>query len=166
MSRGLHYIERVIAPVARVMSNIGVVFVALTALLITADVAGRYFFDHPIKGAHEIIEFMVLGIVALGLAYTQYRKANIAIDLLVTRLPQNAQAAVAILAYFLSLGIISVIGWQAFIHTRHLWDTGQKSLELHIPTAPFQFILAFGFLMLWLVLLLDFLYSVSKAVRR
>jgi TRAP-type C4-dicarboxylate transport system permease small subunit len=166
MSTVLRYIEKAIVTVIRLMSNVGVIFVALATFLITADVVGRYFFNKPVTGAHELIAVMVVVIIALGVARNQNQKANIEIDLLTSRLPQKAQAGIAILTYLLSLGIVSLLTWQAFVHSRDLLNLGQKTLELKIFTAPFQLLLAIGFLMLFIVLLIDLFYAVVKVIRQ
>jgi TRAP-type C4-dicarboxylate transport system permease small subunit len=166
MGKVLSYVEKGIVTITRLMSNVGVIFVALVTFLITADVVGRYFFNKPVKGAHELIAVMVVVIIALGVAHNQFRKANIEIDLMTSRLPQKAQAGIAILTYLLSLGIVSLLTWQAFVHSKDLWDTGQKTLELKIFTAPFELLLAIGFLMLSIVLIIDLFYTVVKVIRR
>jgi TRAP-type C4-dicarboxylate transport system permease small subunit len=164
MGNWLHYIDRVIASISRVMSGIAATAVILMMLLITVDVLLRYFLNRPIKGAHELIEFMMILAVFLGVAYVQYRKVNISISLLLDRLPQKAQAIISSLTYILSLGIICVITWTAFTYFRRLWDRGQCTTVLNVPIAPLEFILAGSLLMLCIVLTLDFLHSISKQV--
>jgi hypothetical protein len=46
----------------------------LMAILVLADLMGRYYFFRPITGSYEIIPLMIIIPVALGLAYTALRR--------------------------------------------------------------------------------------------
>jgi TRAP-type C4-dicarboxylate transport system permease small subunit len=52
-------------------------------LLVAAEVFLRYFFNSPILGTTEIIEFMMVVLVFFGLAYTQTRKGHIGVDVVI-----------------------------------------------------------------------------------
>jgi TRAP-type C4-dicarboxylate transport system permease small subunit len=69
-------IERVANPLSRITDSVGRVILALMMLLITVDVVLRYFLNRPIKGSYELVEFMLVLLVYLGLAYTSYPKVK------------------------------------------------------------------------------------------
>lgn len=69
--------DRIAVPLTRFMDIIGQSILALMALLITLDVILRYFFSRPIKGSYELIEFMMVMLVFLGLAYTQTDRKSV-----------------------------------------------------------------------------------------
>lgn len=158
--------EKVIALTSRVLNNIGMAFLILLMLVITADVLLRATLNRPIRGANEISEFMMILVVYLAVAYTQRMKAHVSVDLLTSRFPQRAQAIVESVIYLLSLGICSMIAWQAFVYLKRLWDINRVSDILKVPVAPFSLVLAIGFIIFCLVLLLDFLHSLRKAITR
>lgn len=164
MSNWLRYIERGMVPTTRMMSGIGAVAVLLMMLLNIADIILRTSLNSPIRGIHEIIEWMMIVTVFLGIPYVQHRKTNISIGLLVDRFPQKAQAITNGLICILSLGIIGIMTWEAFGYFRRMWETGLDSTVLNMPMAPFQFILAFGLLVLCFVLISELLHSLSKGV--
>jgi len=56
-------IERAVKPVSRLADGVGRVILAVMVVLITVDVVLRYFFNRPIKGSYELIEFMLVLIV-------------------------------------------------------------------------------------------------------
>lgn len=167
MIRLLLSIERAIASISRVMSRIVAVVAMLMMLVIVADVILRFSLNRPIKGAHELLEFMMLAVV-LAVPYAQYKKANISMGFVVDKLPEQSKvrAIIISLACILSLGIIGILAWQALCHFGYLWETEQGTPVLNLPLAPFQFILTVGLLMLCIVLIFDVLHSVSKKVRQ
>lgn len=166
MTKWLNHGQRILGSTSHVMSVIATVIVLLMMLLVTSDVFSRYFFTMPIKGANELIESMMLVVVFLGLAYVQYTKSNISIDLLVNKFPQKTQAAIDSLTYIFGFGTISLMGWAAVIRLNTLIDAGSYTPILKMPVAIFQSLLTFGFLMLWIVLLWDFIYSLYKGTDR
>jgi TRAP-type C4-dicarboxylate transport system permease small subunit len=162
MSKLLRYLERVVAPTTRVLSGIGAVAIMVMMLLIVVDVLFRSLFNLPIKGAHEIIELMVIMAVFLAIAYVQHQKSNISVDILTNRLPQKVQA---ITGRFISIFILVIIGvmvWQGFGYLRRMLETGKETTVLHLPTAIFEFVLVVGLFVLCIVLILDLFHPVSK----
>jgi TRAP-type C4-dicarboxylate transport system permease small subunit len=166
MNKVLHYMDRIIARISYVMSIIGASCLILMTLVVTADVILRYFFNRPIKGANEIIEFAMIVLVFWALANTQYKKANVTVDVLFNKIPQKAQFAISSFTYIISLGIISLIMWRAFVRAKDLWDIGKFSTMLDLSVAPFQLILALGCAALAVVLILDLLHTVFKNHRQ
>jgi len=162
LTKWLHHGQRILGNTSHTMSVIATVIVILMMLLVTADVCLRYFFTLPIKGANELIESMMLLVVFLGLAYVQYTKGNISIDLLVNKFPQKTQSVIDSLTYIIGFGTIGLMGWAAVMRLNTVIDTGSYTPILKMPVTIFQSVLAFGFLMLWIVLLWDFIYSFSK----
>ncbi len=55
--------------------------------------------------------------------------------------------------------LFSVVSWQTAMYGRRLIRAGEVSETLKIPFHPFVFLVAFGFAVLALTILLDFLQS-------
>ncbi|MBN1368185.1 MAG: TRAP transporter small permease [Dehalococcoidales bacterium] len=152
--------------ITRVMSVIGICFVAVMTLVTVADVVLRWSIDSPIKGAIEIVQYMMILIVFLTIPYVQYKKAHVSISLLVDKLPQKAQAVIGSFVYILSLGIIGLMTTAAFIYFRRIWEAERYTTVLGIPISPFQLILTIGLFLLFIMILLDFLHSIFEQVGR
>lgn len=166
LNRWADYVKKGISLASRIMNNIGIAFLVLLMFLITADVLLRAFLNRPILGTNELSEFMMIIVVYLAMAYTQHKKSHVAVDLVIVAFPQRARAIVDSITYFLSLGICILITWQAFVDVSRLMDIDRVSDILNIPVAPFQFVMAVGFVIFSLVLLLDFLHSLGKALKK
>jgi TRAP-type C4-dicarboxylate transport system permease small subunit len=165
-SRCLARIEKAIAQTSRIMNTIGIAFLMLLMLLITADVFLRAFFRRPILGTNELSEFMMIIVVYLAMAYTQHTKSHVSVDLVISRFPQRVQDVIDTCIYLLSLAICSLITWRAFADVERLMVIQRVSDVLNIPVAPFQSVMAVGFFMFSLVLLLDFVHTLRKAIKK
>lgn len=82
-------------------------------LLIAADVAGRYIFNNPIRGAGEVALIGMIWIVFLGSVSVMREDAHISLEVVTDQLHGRTRSAVAILKNVLVLGIsitVLVIG--------------------------------------------------------
>jgi tripartite ATP-independent transporter DctM subunit len=156
---------RVIDPVSRKMATIAAVVLGIMMLLTTADVIGRYFFNHPIKGTYELIGLMLVCAATWGLAYCQIERGHIRIEVLFERFSPGTKAGLNFMSYFIGLCGFFLICWQLLIMAKEyflLGDTGTTE-TLGIPYYPFMLILAIGMGMLSLMLLIDIVKSMKEA---
>ena len=154
VSKCLQSVDRVTCVVAGIVSRIAAYILALMMMVIVVDVVLR-FLDRPVIGAVEVVKFMLLMVVFLAMPNTQYRKSHIAIDLIYNRLAQKGRRVMNIFNSIVSLGIVSILAWRAFVHLKYFINEGSYVVALKIPNAPFQFILTFGWVLLGFILLLE-----------
>lgn len=143
------------------LNAIGIWMIFLMMLMICTAVIARYFFRTSIPGSIESVQLMQVIAVGLGLGYAQREKANINVDLFVTKLPQrwqhligafNAVAATLVFA-FVSYGIFKISSTKGAM--RETTDT------LGLPLYPFKWLLAAGFAILALQIVTDLLRELS-----
>jgi TRAP-type mannitol/chloroaromatic compound transport system permease small subunit len=143
-------LEKSIRGIETVVGYIGMALLVIMACLGTADVIGRYLFNHPLWGTMMITGLM-MGILAwLGWAYTLVARGHITVDLIFIRYPARAQAIASFIAMVLSLGIFSLFAWRIVGRGIVEWQQGELVPDIYIPLFPFKFILAFGFFLLCL----------------
>jgi TRAP-type C4-dicarboxylate transport system permease small subunit len=152
-----NFFERVGKRIARLLMWIGVVLILAIMVLTVSDVCGRYFMNKPIRGAFEITEFMLVLIVASGLAYTQVAKRHIFVEFIASRLGHRVRKMTKGIGYLVCLGIYVLIAWQGVIGGLNQWHHMVTSGAFGIPLWPFYFFLAFGCSVLCLIFLTDFL---------
>lgn len=158
--------ERVISRISRVANSAGAGVLVVMMLLIVIDVLLRYFFNRPVKGVFELIEFMVAIVVCLGMAYTGVQKGHVAVELVVSRFSPRVQALIDSFNYLVSTILFSLISWKSVVQAKVLWVSGLTSSILYVPVYPFVFVLAFCSGLLGLVFLLHFLDSTSRMIRK
>ena len=82
--------------VSEVFNAIGTAWIFGILILVNTDVAGRYFFDSPVRGVAEIVSLSIVGIVFLQLPSTLRRGRLTTADALFSKL-QAARPRVAML---------------------------------------------------------------------
>ena len=158
------FIRRFAYPISKILNSIGAWALMGITFLTSIDVFLRYLFARPIRGTYEVTEFILCVLVFFGLAYTAARKGNVSVLLILSLLPQRARAVVDSINYFLSMGLICVMAWRGFVQAKIYWHQNLTSAILHVPIFPLLFVVALGSGVLFLILLADFLESLSKLV--
>lgn len=159
-------LERVIIAISRVVNRVGVSILMVMMFLVTTDVLLRYVFNQPIKSVYEIVEIMLVIVVCFGMAYTAVQKSLVAVEVLVERFPPRVQALIDILNSFLGLGLFSLISWKSAEQAMIYWTEGATTYVSELPIFPFLFVVVFGSVLLSLVLLVNFLESVSRVMKK
>ena len=149
------------------------VYVAAVALfgmmmITVADITGRYVFSNPIKGAWELVGFLLVGASAFALGYCQIRKGHIRVDFLLKLFPEKMQGILTSLAHLLGLVAFSLLCWQVILYMQYYLSLtrGNATDTLHIPLYPFVLVLAIGAGMMALVLLFDLAHSITEVKRK
>jgi len=158
-------LERFVFRIAEVTHKVGLAILLLMVFLTVGDVAGRYFLTIPIPGTFELTNFMLALVVFLTLSYTQVRKGHISIDALVSRFSPRTQAIIDSITYFLSLILVSIVVWQSAVYAKSLYLGHNVSGVLSLSVYPFVIVAAIGSSFFCLVLLVNFLSSLLKAVQ-
>jgi TRAP-type C4-dicarboxylate transport system permease small subunit len=142
----------------------GIGLVAMLGLTV-ADIVGIKLFKWPIPGGIEIVAFLGVVVTAFAIAYTQVLRGHIEVEFVVMRLPPRVQAAIAAFVWLLSLALFALLAWQSIDYGLSLQTTGTVSMTQRIPFYPFVYGIAFCCIPVCLVLLVEFLKSVAKAVK-
>jgi TRAP-type C4-dicarboxylate transport system permease small subunit len=161
LTRCLQSADKITSWVTSRISGIAAAVLAVMMMVIVVDVTLR-FLDRPVIGTIEIVKFALLIVIFLALPNTHYRKSHIAIDLFYNRFSQKAKRWVDVFCDVFSLTIVSFLAWRAIVHFLYFVREGSYVVALKIPIAPFQFILALGWVLLGFVLLLDCVRNIFK----
>jgi TRAP-type C4-dicarboxylate transport system permease small subunit len=159
-------IEAIVHAVSRAAVKIPMVALSLMALLVGADVVGRYVFNHAIKGVMDIVELSLVFIVFLATADVAVKKSHIKIDLVTSKLSQGLQTIMNCVTSLAGLVIVALITWQT--GARGWYQILHPTLyttNLEMPLSPFLLVAALGCLLLSLVLAVDTVSYISQAWR-
>lgn len=155
-------IEKIIRKINNILCYIGMGMLAILMLLGTTDVLGRYFFNRPIKGAYEISEILLAGIVFFGMAYALSVGGHVRVDTFVSLLRSRTQAIVGSIISILSLIIFILIGWQGTELAMNSWKHHRLIDVIFIPIAPFQLLVPLGALAICLELIVQILHFINQ----
>jgi tripartite ATP-independent transporter DctM subunit len=148
------------------IANYAAAAVLLLIIVLTfVDVLLRYFFNKPIAGSVELVQFGMIILVFLGGAYCQLTKAHVGVDLVVTALSKKGQVVLNSITYFLYLGILVLIVIHTTLDSFWIAQEGQLTRTLLLPIAPVKFIIPFGCLLLLIVVSRDFLNYLIEGIK-
>ena len=146
------------------INSIGVFFLLGMMFLMVVDVFLRRVFQSPLTGCFEIVQFMQVTLVYLGIAYTTVKKAHIKIELITNKLSERTTALIDSLVMLLSLSFFLLLTWRNILRAEEMWAENATSVLLSIPLFPFYYMLAFGCGVLCLVLLIRLIEATSKTI--
>lgn len=149
-----------------VASGLGIAFMVAMLLLTVSDVFLRFVFNKPVLGSVEITEYLMVGTGFLGIAWCAAKGGHVGVDLVVRHLPPRAQAAIDSVTCLLSLGVVPLVAWQAFVQAGYAKAENIQSDLLDIPAYPFYLIVGIAYVLFSLVLINTLVQFVTKAVKR
>lgn len=158
-------LDRAISLVSRAAGSVGASAVVVMMFLTAADVFLRYCFNRPLHAAFELTEYLMVIAIALTLTYCAIMKGHVRAEVLVSLLPQRAQAVIRSIVTVLGLGLFSLITWQSAIQAGVIQASGAYSGVLQVPVYPFVWVLFAGSGLISLVFLRDLCESVVHAVK-
>lgn len=165
-SRILIALDRYIALLTRILFWIAGAGLVGMLLLIVADVLGIKIFSRPVPGGIEIVSFLAVVSIAFAVAYTQVMRGHVAVDFIVEKFPRRAKLVIDAIMIFFSVCLFVVLAWYSFKYAAKLQDTGEVSMTQKIPFYPFVYGMAVCFVVTLLVLIMDFVKSVTKAAKK
>ena len=96
-----------------VMAVLSAFAIAAAGLVLTWEVAGRYFFSIPSDWQDELSTFLLIGATFASAAWIQARRGHVAIDALSHVLPPGADRVRGILTDLLSFLFVSFFAWKS-----------------------------------------------------
>ncbi len=96
-------------------------------LVLTWEVAGRYFFKIPSDWQDELSIFLLVGATFLSAGWIQARRGHVGIDALAHILPPAADRARRFIADLVSLAFCTFFAWRCGVLLIEAWDEGQIS---------------------------------------
>ncbi|MBI5443999.1 MAG: TRAP transporter small permease [Deltaproteobacteria bacterium] len=119
----------------------------------------------PLYGAYDYVGFLGALTVAFALAHCAVERGHTQVEMLVERLPRRAQGVIDSLAGVLALALFAVVTWQCLALAEDMRRSGEVSMTAQVPFYPYIYGVAFGFALLCVVILLQCVNSLGKAVK-
>ena len=119
----------------------------------------------PIGGAVELVEMSGAVLLGLGVAYTAIMKGHIMVGVLVERFSPRIQGLIELVVSVISLFFSYLLARELIFFAYGRMIAGYETGHLKIPIAPSIYLVAFGFIMLALVLLLDLIRAIITVAK-
>lgn len=157
----LSFVERFFKNISRWFTYIGgAALLSLTAIA-CLNMALRPL-GAPLKGAYELVGFLGAMVVALPLGYSQISRSHISVDILLPYYSNRTKKIINAINSFICMIFFILVTWQSAEYATTIWKRGETSETLRIIYYPFVYVLALCCLLLSIILLIDFLRSISS----
>lgn len=127
---------------------------AATALLVVANILGRTLLNRSILGTYEMVGFLTAAVVGLALARCAIENSHIAVGFLMERLPLPAQRLVEIIINGPVFLFLLFATYNLFAYGTRIAVSGEVAPTTQLVFYPFIYLVALGFLVLALTVLL------------
>ena len=95
--KALRILERVATAANRASMAVACIFLCVLTGLVAVAVICRYVFNAPVSFAEEISQYMMVGIVFLGLGYVMQKDRHIRVELIYDLVPAGIKTALAVI---------------------------------------------------------------------
>jgi TRAP-type C4-dicarboxylate transport system permease small subunit len=144
----------VIGRVARSASTLAGLAVLAIVVLITYDVAMRFFFEQPQLFVDEVASFLELFVIFGGLAFTFRTGGHVRVDLVTGRLPGRARAWLRVASFTLGLVLLAIVIWTTAQSAITAYRYGRVSAVMLYPLWAPMALIPLGLLLLAAVMLM------------
>ena len=154
-------IERWARPLATWLSSVGTVALVVMMFWVVLDVTSRFFFNSPLLGSYEIVEYLMAVFIFFAFGSAQFHKSHINVSLAVDSLPPRARGVVDTVTNLVMLVMFALMVWGSWLQALDDWSSGVSSSVLMIPKWPFELVATVGFVVLIIAVMVDVLRSAS-----
>jgi TRAP-type C4-dicarboxylate transport system permease small subunit len=128
------------------------IFLFVMMALTAADVVCRYFFNAPISGAFEIVQYLMAIVVFTGLPVTTASDGHLAVSLIPRTMSGRIGRMHRIFVRLLSSVALLLIAWRMTVQAQILDGSQAISGYLQVPLAPIAGVMAFFAFLAFLII--------------
>ncbi|MFX0200214.1 MAG: TRAP transporter small permease subunit [Candidatus Hodarchaeota archaeon] len=122
----------------------GFLSLAMVALT-TCDVVLRYIFNSPLEWGLEVQEFFLVGIVYLGLGYTEQQDGHVRVEMVFSLLPEKTKRVLMITTRSIMLGFLVLLTCKGTAVALHAFEVYEVSLSAaRLPLFPSMLTIPIG----------------------
>ena len=142
-------------------------WIALAAMLLIMvitclDVIGAKIFKTPIFGALDVVMLAQIVVISFAAGITLIAGRHIKVESFFFYLPKRARAVFNSIVPLIVFILFVIIIWRLFLLGYSFQTTGEYSMTAYIPYYPFAYGIALALIPVCLVLLVEFIKSLTK----
>lgn len=128
--------EDLIRRITRIIAMIGLVCMVVLTLATIADVLGRWLFNHPIHGVHDLFKLVIAVVVGSFFPATLIERHHISITFLGGALGKRANHLLNTFGNAALLIFLVIMAWQLGRYVVDVRDAGETTWILQWSVAP------------------------------
>jgi len=122
----------------RMLAAISCLLLFVMMALTFIDVSGRYLFNNPLPALHEIISFMMPGLIFCALPLVCRKEGHVTIDLLDVFLSLGVRRWQGLLVNMIGLSAMLFVSWRLAVKSATHFEFGEATDELYLDLWPFS----------------------------
>jgi TRAP-type C4-dicarboxylate transport system permease small subunit len=111
-------------------------------LLTAVDVVARYVFNHPLRGAFEITELLLVVLIFAGLPLVSFAGEHAVMDFVDRVLGRRAQGALERAVQAVSAALMFLLAWLVWGKADRVWAYRDATDVLRVVYGPFVYFMA------------------------
>lgn len=159
-------LDLVTTPLSKYLAYIGAGVLGFLVLMLLYSIVARRAFNSPLSGSFEMTELSLAVIIFTALAYHLLRHEVMTVDIIERYFPKKARGILEVIIKFLTVCMLGILCWQLIVQGIRVQGFHQTTRYLRIPIYPFLYLGAAGVLVLALVYLRYFLFSLDRVIKR
>lgn len=154
--------SRIFTQIINLVGFLALITLIAMMMLTTTDVFLRYFFDRPILGSIELVELMMVSVAGLSLAWCTLRGGHIRVDLLIGLFSKKTNRILDFINYIFTAVICGLMVPSLIWRYLEGVKMDARTYVLRLPEGPFTLLLCFGWLLMFTVLIVKIVQSISE----
>lgn len=150
----MDFLAKSVARISSVMRIAGCLCLLGMAVLTVADVTGRLN-RSPIFGSEEVVSFLAVLVLGLGLPYTHAHRSHIGVEVFVQLLSIRTRRRLKVFREILSVLFFALVTVMLGMFARNKQVSGEVSMTLGLPEHLFIYVLSGCFALTTLAMLID-----------
>lgn len=152
--------------ICRLCASTGAVLLFILMLWGVAGIITRFAFNFPIPGQYEASSLLLVCIVYLGIANTQFQEGHIRMTMVIDRIEGRSRSLIDGIVLLVCFSTSAVILWrtgkEAFVSVAR----GEYQMGIYnFPVWPSRIAVAVGFLLLCITLLVQ-IWEYQRSIRK
>ncbi len=152
-------LDQMTAIPSKYLNTFSSLLVLMMAFLIMVDIIARHLFNYPIPGTIELEQFMLAIAVFLSLAYALINNDHIIIELFTSKFSTQTRNYTESAFSLASILLFIIIAWQCALRAIYSFQDQEIGEVSGVPLYPVIAMVAFGSILMVLVLLKIFVRS-------
>ncbi len=150
---------------SRVLDRIAAFCIVAMMTVVVINIVLRVTLGRPLLGTMDYVNILMAMTIGLGLAYCGLKNGHIAVEFIVEKLSDRSQAVINIIINLIAVLFWGATAWYMAEYARNMMVTNLLAGTISIPLYPVFYLVAFGILVLCLVLVLKLSDSVRMVIK-
>lgn len=156
-------LERQFLLISRGAAIIGVLFLLMIAALSVADILTREATGHPIRGAGDFAELLIIVVIASCFPAGLLERRQVKVTFLGATLPPMANRALEVFGALLTGLMFLAMAYYVTLHAQRLSESAEFTMVLNWPIAPWWWVASVCF---WICVPAQMFVTVAEILGR